>query len=77
MMRIKVQGFIVLDYAKDFAAARKELAQWLDEGKIKRKETILKGGLQVAEQGLVDLYKGINTGKLMVEIKSPSAPSKL
>ncbi|ROT38192.1 zinc-binding dehydrogenase [Sodiomyces alkalinus F11] len=76
-MRIKMQGFIVLDYAKEFTAARKELAQWLDEGKIKRKETILKGGLQVAEQGLIDLYKGINTGKLMVEIKSPTAPSKL
>jgi NADPH-dependent curcumin reductase CurA len=66
-MRIRVQGFIVFDYASQYAAARKELAQWLSEGKIQRKETILKGGLQAAEQGLIDLYKGINTGKLCLQ----------
>jgi len=68
-MRIRLEGFIVFDYASQFAAARKELVQWLAEGKIQRKETIIKGGLKSAEQGLLDLYKGINTGKLLVEIK--------
>jgi NADPH-dependent curcumin reductase CurA len=58
-----MQGFIVFDFTKEFPAARKELAQWLSEGKIKRKETIIKGGLKAAEQALVDLYNGINTGK--------------
>jgi NADPH-dependent curcumin reductase CurA len=62
-MRIRMEGFIVIDYAKDFPEARKELAVWLEEGKIKRKETIVKGGLAQAEQALVGLYKGINTGK--------------
>ncbi|KAG7134340.1 putative NADP-dependent oxidoreductase YfmJ like protein [Verticillium longisporum] len=71
-MRIKMQGFIVLDFAKEFPQARKELAQWLDEGKIKRKDTIVQGGLKVAEQALVDLYNGINTGKMIVEIKNPA-----
>jgi NADPH-dependent curcumin reductase CurA len=47
-----------------YTVARKELAQWLAEGKIQRKETIIKGGLQAAEQGLIDLYKGVNTGEL-------------
>lgn len=61
-MRIKMQGFLVLDYVKDFPAAKEQLGQWLAEGKIKRKETIVKGGLKAAEQGLVDLYNGINTG---------------
>jgi len=69
-MRIKMQGFIVFDYAKEFAAARKQLAQWLSEGKIQRKETIIKGGLKAAEQALLDLYQGINTGKLLVEVKA-------
>jgi NADPH-dependent curcumin reductase CurA len=58
-----MQGFIVFDYAKEFPAARKEIAQWLAEGKLQRKETIIKGGLVVAEQALLDLYSGINTGK--------------
>ncbi|GKT55995.1 NADP-dependent leukotriene B4 12-hydroxydehydrogenase [Colletotrichum tofieldiae] len=76
-MRIKMQGFIVFDYANEYAEARKELAQWLEEGKLKRKETIVKGGLKAAEQALVDLYKGINTGKLIVEIKNPKDAAKL
>ncbi|KAI6768691.1 hypothetical protein HG531_010880 [Fusarium graminearum] len=77
-MRIKMQGFIVLDHAKDFATARADLAKWMSEGKLKKTETVIRGGLKVAEQALVDLYKGINTGKLIVEIKNHNdTPSKL
>jgi len=61
-MRIKMEGFLVFDYAKEYPAAREQLAQWLAEGKLQRKETIVKGGLEAAEQALVDLYNGINTG---------------
>jgi NADPH-dependent curcumin reductase CurA len=61
-MRIKMQGFLVFDYAKEYPAAIAQLAQWLAEGKLQRKETIVKGGLKAAEQALVDLYNGINTG---------------
>ncbi|PQE19360.1 Zinc-binding dehydrogenase protein [Rutstroemia sp. NJR-2017a BVV2] len=67
-MRIKLQGFIVFDFASKYAEARKQLSQWLAEGKIQRKETIIKGGLNAAEQALLDLYKGL-AGKLLVEIK--------
>ena len=77
-MRIRMQGFIIFDHRDKFVEARKELSQWIAEGKLKKNETVLKGGLAVAEQGLVDLYKGINTGKLLVEIKNPNdTPSKL
>jgi NADPH-dependent curcumin reductase CurA len=62
-MRIKVQGFIVFDYVKQYAEARKELAAWLSEGKIQRKETIIKGGIGAAEKALVGLYDGVNTGE--------------
>jgi NADPH-dependent curcumin reductase CurA len=62
-MRIRMEGFIVFDYEKQFPQARRELAQWLSEGKIKRKEFIVKGGLAVADKALVDLYEGVNTGK--------------
>lgn len=59
----RMEGFIVFDYAKQYPEARKDLAQWLSEGKVQRKETIIRGGLLKAEQGLVDLYDGINTGE--------------
>jgi NADPH-dependent curcumin reductase CurA len=65
-MRIKVQGFIVIDHIKDFPEARQEIAQWVEAGSLKKSETIIKGGLKNAEQALVDLFKGINTGMFFV-----------
>jgi NADPH-dependent curcumin reductase CurA len=62
-MRIRMQGFVVFDFADKYAEARKELAQWLSEGKLKRKETIVKGGLLKAEEALVGLFEGKNTGQ--------------
>ncbi len=59
-----MEGFIVFDYAKEYPRALKDLAQWLSEGKIKRKETIVQGGLNECENALRDLYNGMNTGKL-------------
>lgn len=57
-----MEGFIVFDYASQYPQARAELAQWLSEGKIQRKETIVQGGLAKAGEALVSLYKGSNTG---------------
>jgi len=62
-MRIRMQGFVVFDFADKYAEARKQLAQWLSEGKLKRKETIIQGGITKAEEALVGLFEGRNTGK--------------
>ncbi|KAL8669619.1 MAG: hypothetical protein Q9168_005794 [Polycauliona sp. 1 TL-2023] len=66
--RIRMEGFIVFDYASQYPQALTELAQWLSEGKIQRKETIVQGGLEKAGEALVSLYEGSNTGKLLVEV---------
>jgi len=75
-MRIRMEGFIVFDYAKQFAEARKQLSQWLAEGKLKRRETIVKGGLAQADKALIELYSGINTGKLLVEVTQEREKAK-
>lgn len=75
LMRAKLQGFIVTDHMDRWGDARTALAGWIKEGKLKTTETVVKGGLKVAEQALIDLYKGINQGKLMVEVKSPDESS--
>jgi NADPH-dependent curcumin reductase CurA len=72
-MRIRMQGFIIFDYADRYQEAKNQLAQWLSEGKLKRKETIIKGGLQEAEKALLQLFQGGNTGKLMVEVANPDS----
>ena len=77
-MRIRMQGFIVTDHVASWPQARKELSQWIAEGKMKKSETIIKGGLEAAEGALIGLYKGVNQGKLMVEVKDErKTPSKL
>lgn len=68
-----MQGFILFDFEDRYPEARKALAGWLEEGKLQRKETIIKGGLKAAEQALLDLYKGVNTGKLPSSEKLLSA----
>ncbi|KAJ5554309.1 hypothetical protein N7513_004268 [Penicillium frequentans] len=66
--RVTVKGFIVFDYAKKYGAALQELASWLSQGKLKRKEHIVPGGIEGTPKALVDLYAGVNTGKMMVEV---------
>lgn len=53
----------MLDFAADFAEAMKQLAVWVSQGQVKSKNTVVKGGLQKADQALADLFKGINTGE--------------
>ena len=54
-------------------AGRPSLAQhpWLADGRLKKAEHIVPGGLEVAERALVDLYRGVNMGKMIVEVKKP------
>ncbi|PKY01237.1 NAD(P)-binding protein [Aspergillus campestris IBT 28561] len=66
--RVTMKGFIVFDFAKKYPAALQNLGTWLAQGKLKRKDHIIKGGLEAAPQGLVNLYEGANTGKMMVEV---------
>lgn len=74
VMRIRLQGFIILDHKDRFPDAIRDLTTWLGEGKLKSSETVVRGGLQEAERALVGLFEGANTGKLLVEVKDPELP---
>ncbi|KAK4947835.1 hypothetical protein LTR10_013343 [Elasticomyces elasticus] len=71
-MRINVQGFLVFDHAKEFPRALKDLSQWVSEGKIKTKETIIRGSIEEAPNALRDVYRGVNTGKFLLEVCTPT-----
>jgi len=66
--RITVRGFIILDYENRFAAARKEIAEWLKSGQLKRREWIVEGGIEKAEEGLRALFEGKNLGKCLIKV---------
>ena len=65
--RLRVQGFIVLDFASRFMEAATKLGQWKMFGKIKDRETIV-DGLEKAPDAINMLFTGGNTGKLMVKV---------
>ncbi|MCB1746451.1 MAG: NADP-dependent oxidoreductase [Gammaproteobacteria bacterium] len=68
MQRLKVQGFIVLDYADRYPEAIGALAGWMAEGKLKVRQDVV-DGLENALQTLKKLYTGANTGKLMIRVE--------
>jgi len=74
--RAKIEGFIVLDYASQFPVAVKELANALATGSIKRKFHVVEG-LEKAPEGLLMLFSGGNTGKLVVKVAEDEHSSKL
>ncbi len=63
--RLKMEGFIVMDYFAKRAQATDELAQWAADGKLKIKEDIL-DGLENAPAALIGLLHGDNIGKRMI-----------
>ncbi|KAF8339676.1 alcohol dehydrogenase [Cantharellus anzutake] len=62
-----LQGYIFLDYASEFPAAKKELAQWAAEGKLPRKFHIV-DGVDALPKALGDIFSGANTGKTVVRV---------
>ncbi|MCG8696231.1 MAG: NADP-dependent oxidoreductase [Minwuiales bacterium] len=65
--RIKMQGFIVMDFYARRQQAESDLAAWIGDGKIKVREDII-DGLENAPAALVGLLAGENTGKRMVRV---------
>ena len=65
--RVKIQGFIILDYFGRFPEAIAQLGQWVAEGKVKDKHTVVEG-LERAPEAVNMLFDGDNVGKLIVKI---------
>jgi NADPH-dependent curcumin reductase CurA len=64
---VKMQGFIVSNYEKDFLEGIQQLSQWLLEGKLKQEETVVEGFDQIP-QAFIDLFNGKNKGKMLVKV---------
>jgi NADPH-dependent curcumin reductase CurA len=65
--RATMRGFIVFDFASRYAEAGREMAGWLASGKLKSREDIVEG-LQSFPETFLKLFKGENTGKLMIKV---------
>ena len=65
--RATVQGLLVLDHLDRLAAFRAEVGQWLRDGRIRSRETIV-DGLDAMPGAFNGLYRGENTGKSVVRL---------
>lgn len=65
--RLRMQGFLVFDFAKRFPEARAELAGWIESGQLQVLEDVFEG-LEQAPRALVDLLAGGNLGKRVVHV---------
>ena len=63
---VLLQGFIITNFQSHFPEGIQHLAQWAMEGKLKFTETIVHGFNQLPT-ALIGLFKGDNTGKMIVQ----------
>jgi len=65
--RLTVRGFIVSDHLDRRSQFLAEMSQWIAEGRVRWKETII-GGIENAPKAFLALFKGENFGKMLVRI---------
>ena len=63
----RVEGFLVFDFAGRFHEGQQQMAQWIKEGKMKYRETIV-DGLEHAPKAFIGLFHGENVGKQLVRV---------
>jgi NADPH-dependent curcumin reductase CurA len=65
--RLRMEGFLVFDYAQRYPEGLKQLAAWMKEGRIKYREDIV-DGLENTPKAFLRLLSGENFGKQLVRI---------
>jgi NADPH-dependent curcumin reductase len=65
--RATLQGFIVSDHAARHPAASKDLEQWVRDGRLKYRESVVEG-LRNAPKAFIGLLSGKNFGKQLVRL---------
>jgi NADPH-dependent curcumin reductase CurA len=65
--RLRLQGFIVTDHPEACEEYARKAVGWLQEGKLTYRESITEG-VENAPQAFIDLLKGRNIGKQIVQL---------
>ena len=65
--RIMMKGFIYTDYLSEMGDFYRDMGGWVASGQIRSRETV-RDGLEAAPQAFLDLFRGANTGKMLVRL---------
>ena len=74
--RVRIQGFIVVDFAARYKEGLAQLTDWLRQGKLKYREDVV-DGLERAPGGLIGLLQGRNFGKMLVRVGPEPAAARI
>jgi NADPH-dependent curcumin reductase CurA len=66
--RASMTGFVIFDYAARYGEGVAELAQWLRSGELRSREDIVHGDVGHFPDVLLRLFRGGNTGKLVLAL---------
>jgi NADPH-dependent curcumin reductase CurA len=65
--RVRMEGFLVGDYAPLYGPALARLTRWLADGRLSYREDVVEG-LENAPRAFLGLLRGENRGKLLVKV---------
>ncbi|WP_310784863.1 NADP-dependent oxidoreductase [Mycobacterium sp. Z3061] len=68
--RASMTGFVIFDYADRYREGVVQLADWLRTGELRSREQIIEGGVGDFPEVLLKLFRGDNTGKLILALGS-------
>ena len=69
--RASMTGFVIFDYADRFGEGVAQLAQWLRSGELRSREDVVQGDVDEFPDVLLRLFRGENTGKLVLALGEP------
>jgi NADPH-dependent curcumin reductase CurA len=67
--RARVQGFLVSDFAARADEATERLAEWIEAGDVRYRETVTEG-FENAPEAFMGLFEGVNIGKQVVKVEA-------
>jgi len=70
--RLRMEGFIVMDFADRDDVAERDLSAWAESGRLVVVEDVI-DGLENAPRGLIGLLAGENRGKRMIRVSPEPA----
>jgi NADPH-dependent curcumin reductase CurA len=65
--RLTLRGFLIFDHADRRPQFYTDMGRWVQEGRIRWRETILEG-IENAPRAFIGLFRGENLGKMLVRI---------
>ncbi|MFQ5416089.1 MAG: NADP-dependent oxidoreductase [Myxococcota bacterium] len=64
---LRIEGFVVSNYLSETPDFRRETEAWIEQGRLKWKETVLEG-IEKAPEAFLGLFSGANFGKMLVKL---------